>query len=139
MRDRSKILFGNRFKKNPPATHSEIRNVEMSLGCSFPESYSDFLMEANGGFGCIGKDGYVDIWPIELVAERRVSYQFDRYLPNCIPVGSDGGDEALVIRFVGNSVSFGYVPFMNLKDEYYKEIEVDFWNVLEIIGEGSDI
>jgi hypothetical protein len=124
------------FTKEPPASREDIENYELQLARHFPASYCEFLLEANGGEGSIGESGYVMLWPLHALEENLKGYKFDRYVPDFLPIGSDGGGEALVIDYRTNPHRLGYVPFSDLQYESFVPISANFWDALRIIGEG---
>ena len=117
----------------------EILDAEKVCGRSFPKSYKEFLLQRDGGEGPIGEDGYIALWPVESIAKNREEYGFATFLPDFIPIGSNGGDEALALQFAGNSVWFGYVPWVDLNAASFRRIADDFWLALERIGEGTAV
>jgi hypothetical protein len=128
--------FDGRFRKNAPSPPNKLDEAEQAVGCIFPDSYRQFLLSANGGVGCIGTDGYIDLWPVERVVGAFHDYQFDVYAPSFVPIGSNGGNEAFVIKHSGSYSSFGYLPFDSMEDGDFVEISQDFWTSLSDIGKG---
>src|SRR5688572_14787245 len=89
--------FGSKFEKNPPISEEELLEFQKDINFQLPASYKEFLRASNGGEGFVGVDGYVALWPVEMILRNRLSYEFDKCLPDYIPIGSNGGGEALVI------------------------------------------
>jgi len=128
--------LGADFDKESPASISEIDMCEIQLGRRLPPAYREFLLEANGGEGPIGKAGYLALWPIHMLQEKLKAYQFERDVSQFLPIGSDGGNEALVIDYRAEPNWLGYVPFGDLQYESFVPISTNFWDALRIIGEG---
>jgi hypothetical protein len=128
--------FGSKFEKNPPISEEELLEFQKDINFQLPASYKEFLRASNGGEGFVGVDGYVALWPVEMILRNRLSYEFDKCLPDYIPIGSNGGGEALVIRRRGNSATFGYIPFSDLTENSFIEIDQEFWRTIALIGEG---
>jgi hypothetical protein len=76
------------------------------------------------------------LWPLHALAEKLTGYQFDRYAPDFLPIGSNGAGEALVVDYRTDSHQLGYVPLSDLQYESFVPISTDFWDALRIIGEG---
>ena len=129
--------FDPRFKLRPPAIENDINNVEAMLGHSFPKSYRDFLMLSDGGEGFVGDEGYLSLWTIKTLLEHRRGYGFDKNLPNFIPIGSNGGSEAFVIKYSGNSANFGFIQFADTNEIDFIDLHDDFRGALRIIGAGK--
>jgi hypothetical protein len=125
------------FSKSIPASPEEVSKVESSIGVNFPSSYKQFLFHINGGEGNIGEKGYIVLWPVEQISSNIKNYEFEKMFPSYIPIGSNGGGEAFVIKFSGNYATFGYIPFMDLNDENFVEIDKDFWKAIDLIGQGK--
>lgn len=128
--------FGSKFEKNPPISDEELSEFQKHINFQLPASYKEFLRASNGGEGFVGANGYVALWPVEMILRNRLGYEFDKYFPDYIPIGSNGGGEALAIRRKGNSATFGYIPFSDLTENSYIEIDQDFWRTIVLIGEG---
>ena len=43
----------HKYQLNPPASLADVEDFEQQLGCTLPEAYRSFLLQAgNGGAGC---------------------------------------------------------------------------------------
>jgi len=129
--------LGQKFIRTRPSSMGEILEAERDCGRSFPQSYKKFLLRSNGGEGPIGRNGYIVLWPVGSIAKKREKSGFATFLPDLIPIGSNGGGEALALQFAGNSAWFGYVPWVDLNTASFIRIADDFWLALEKIGEGT--
>lgn len=130
------IDFGSKFEKNPPISDEELSEFQNHVNFQLPASYKEFLRKSNGGEGFVGANGYVALWPVGMILGNRLGYEFDKFLPDYIPIGSNGGGEALAIRRKGNSATFGYIPLSDLTENSFIEIDQDFWRTIALIGEG---
>jgi SMI1 / KNR4 family (SUKH-1) len=119
-----------------PATEDEINALEKELGRNLPNSYREFLRSSNGAEGFVGNEGYIVLWPIEKLVEHRQGYEFDKHLPNLIPIGSNGGSEAFAIKYSGNSANFGFIQFADTNQDSFVELHENLIEALKIIGEG---
>ncbi len=64
-----------------------------------PFAYLTFLRETNGselGVTDTGGDS-LNIWPTEEIQLRNEDYNIQKHLPQCIAIGSDGGDDAILL------------------------------------------
>jgi hypothetical protein len=114
-----------------------LKAFEARLASALPESYTRFLLFSNGAEGPVGSAGYIQLWAIQDIEVRRAGYQFDSFLPQFLPIGSDGGGEALVIAMHRVPMSFGYMPIIGMAEDDYVEIGTDFGDVLAAIGAGK--
>lgn len=78
-----------------PATRSEIRLAEESLGSSFPDSLRDALLESNG---VEGEYGLGLLWPVSRIVSENLSFRNnaefrDIYMPfDCLLFFADAGN-----------------------------------------------
>lgn len=131
-----KLNFDPRLILTSPASETEIREAEDKLSCYFPASYKEFLQLSNGAEGFVGDKGYIALWPVEKIEPNRIGFQFDKNLQNLIPIGSNGGSEAFVIRYLGNSVCFGFIQFSDSDASSFIPLDEDFFQALKLFGEG---
>jgi hypothetical protein len=125
------------FAKQSAASELEISACEDDLKRRLPESYREFLFEANGGEGPIGNLGYLQLWPVKDLRGKKELYQFTRYAPELIPIGTNGEGEALAIDYRSHEHWLGYVPFADLRYQSFVPISTNFWHALRIIGLGG--
>lgn len=129
--------FGEDFVFSPGSTIESIKQAEDVVGIQFPEEYQKFLLNANGGEGFLGSTHFLKLWSIEEMIASFFGYGFSNQLPGFLPIGTDGGGEALAIRLKGNSVVFGFVPFADLVEENFISIAKNFDEAIRLIGEGK--
>ena len=84
----SKALF-QEFEFRTP-TDFQITEVN---GIPLPEEYLTFMHKHNGGEGCIGKNLYVHLYPLEKLIKINTGYEINTYFPDCCIFGTNlGGD-----------------------------------------------
>ena len=88
----------------PPATPEAIEAVVRALG-PLPSAYVMFLHETNGAeFGSTDRDGdCLVLWGCEELAPYNESSELRESLPNCLAIGSDGGDGAVLLVRTGGA------------------------------------
>jgi hypothetical protein len=129
--------FGSDFRTCAPASAAAIRDIEKQCPTKLPDSYRDFLSTSNGGEGFIGIGGYVVLWSAEAVLDQRSKYEFEVYLPEFLPIGSNGGGECLVICFMGQNPVFGFIPFIGMSETSFHPFGRSLWEALDRIGEDT--
>lgn len=82
--------FLRSWQLNAPASEQAIRDAELSLNCSLPLDYIQFLRDQNGGEGFIGNH-YLIIWKVEELASHNAAYEVSKYAPGLILFASSGG------------------------------------------------
>jgi hypothetical protein len=106
-----------KFDKNAPASISDIRQFEMTLGRPLSADYTAFLLYANGGEGWVGDNGYISLWPLEEILEANKSCGFDEFAPHLLAFGSDGGGEAFAFNMRVNEMPVVMVDYIAIEDE----------------------
>jgi len=134
----SQFLFDPKFKTNSPTDMAQIAMLESIIGRSLPSQYRNFLAVSNGGVGALGPKGYIDLWSVARILETMKNFTPLKFQPEFLAVGSDGGSEMVVIKYTGNEVIFGYMPFADFKAENFVELGNDFKSSLESIAMGSE-
>ena len=56
-----------------------------------PQEYLDFMNDCNGGEGNLGKNAYIQIYPLEELDEVNRDYEIQEYLPGYFVWGTDLG------------------------------------------------
>jgi len=102
------------FAREQPAGKEDIESYERRSARDFPASYREFLLEANGGERPVGESGYLMLWPLNAIEDHLKGYQFDLYAPEFLPIGSDGGGEALVVDYKTEPHQLGHIPVGDL-------------------------
>jgi hypothetical protein len=87
------------FRVQPaPASTKQIAELQAAVG-QLPQAYVAFLLESNGAeWGVTDTEGdCLAMWSAADVLELNEAYQVQRYLPSALAIGSDGGDDALLL------------------------------------------
>lgn len=81
---------------NPPASDGEIAALIRSCG-PLPAAYTRFLSLANGAESCVNdREGdCLALWATGEIAGLNEDYAIQRYLPDLLVIGSDGGGDAI--------------------------------------------
>jgi len=97
-----KELFG---VQSAGATSQELVDLQTALGFALPDAYLSFLRETNGAQWGIHDTGgdCLALWQTGEIVRMNQDYQIQRYLPNVLAIGSDGGDDAIVFSKVSLS------------------------------------
>jgi hypothetical protein len=89
-------------RKAPGATAAQIASLTSWLGHEIPGAYRDLLAETDGAetwwdaADGHGRESLV-LWSTGEVPELNEAYEIGRYLPGIVAIGSDGGDDAIVL------------------------------------------
>ena len=90
------------WHKEAPASDGDVTKIQaevrLFVGHSIPEDYISFLRWANGGEGTIG-GVYVSLWPTQELVQLNKDYQVDKWMPNALVIGTDGGSKAYIFDF----------------------------------------
>ena len=78
------------FLLNMPAGTAALSAI---AGLGLPTDYLDFLSQADGGEGFLHNDAYVVLWRAEEIVPFNRDYEVQRYAPEVILFGADGGGE----------------------------------------------
>jgi len=93
----NKAYLSQYFELRIPSTPSQIHDVEMQAELSFPKEYADFLLITNG----LNSSGCLALHEVEILPERNVEYEVQKYLPGYFMIGDDGGGQAILINAAG--------------------------------------
>jgi hypothetical protein len=91
------------FKQwTPGATEAQIARLTGWLGHDIPETYRDLLRRTNGAEAWWDADdgeggGPLVLWSTEEIPELNEAYEIRRYLPGAVAIGSDGGEDAILL------------------------------------------
>lgn len=83
----------------PGATVQELAALQKTLGYALPDAYLSFLAKTNGAEWCIhdGNSGdCLAMWEVNEIVTMNQGYQIQRWLPQVLAIGSDGGGDAIV-------------------------------------------
>lgn len=95
----------NEFEFNVSYNGGDIEKIN---GVVLPKDYIEFMKKHNGGEGDIGSTWLV-LYPLEELQDVNADYEVEKFLPNHVIIGSDGGDEFYGIDSKGNYFN---VPMM---------------------------
>lgn len=78
----------------------DLADLQAMLGYTLPNAYLSFLAEANGAELGIHDSGgdCLALWQVNEIVTLNGDYQIQRWLPNVLAFGSDGGDDAIVFN-----------------------------------------
>ena len=118
--------------KQPGATPEQLATTEHVLGYSLPTDYCAFMAWSNGGEGELGEE-YLDLWPLDEIAQLNEDYRIARYLPNVLAIGSDGGDKcyAFDYRHTPSAPALVKVGFGDLDPTSIRVVGADFRRGIE--------
>jgi len=118
--------FKNKEDRNlffPPATNTQIKELESKLECALPQDYKDFLLTTNGFDGFIG-DFYAVFEPVDKIFECTEN-NCSEFFPWAIYIGSNMNLEMFVIDKRTNPYTYGLLPFI-ADDEDFIPLSNDF-------------
>jgi hypothetical protein len=83
----------------PPATDSATATLRRWLGRDLPPQYLAFLQESNGVELGVHDEGgdCLCLWSATDVPDLNATYSIQRWLPDTFAIGSDGGDDAILL------------------------------------------
>ena len=102
-----------------------IKEIEEAFKIKLPQDYIEYMKNNNGYTGMI-KEEYYDIWKLEDIIPRNEAYQVQKFFPNLIYFGSNGGDEAFAFD-KSNNMCIVSIPFIGTEDN--KIVIADNFNV----------
>ncbi|MDQ1835215.1 SMI1/KNR4 family protein [Massilia scottii] len=108
-------LIRDKWHTKPPATSTEISEVEQAMAVKLPADYVELLSWSNGGEAKIGT-AYISIWPVQDVPRRNLSASITKYMgARFIGIGTNGGDELYALDYTDNKEpTFAIVPLGDL-------------------------
>ncbi len=115
------------FEFNAPYEGEEIRSVN---DVTLPVQYLDFMKKHNGGVGDIGETWFL-LYGLEELQEINEAYDIERFLPDHIIIGSNGGGELYGIDSKGNYFN---VPVL-IEEEYISYLGNDIEKLPDRINE----
>lgn len=82
----------------------KISEIEKKLCMIIPKVYRDFLLENKDmNFN----DGI--LYDVDAIEERYITFEFNKYAPNYVPIGNNSGDYELVMKSGINVTKFGFL------------------------------
>ncbi len=132
----SAIKYLTDFSLNQGASDRALACLETLTPTELPNNYVDFLREANGGEGFIGKE-YLILWRIEELELFNREYEVERYAPGIFLFGSNGSGEAF--GFDTRSVPYKVVqvPFIGMDIKYATPVANGFIDLLKRMSESD--
>ena len=82
-----------------PCAAESIGQLESALGHGLPKQYKELLLQTDGAEWAIHDDegDCLLLWPTVELIERNADYEIQRWLPDVVAIGSDGGGDAIVL------------------------------------------
>ena len=108
-----------------PANAADVDRLSASVGVALPIDYLDFLREHNGGEGFIGGN-YIIFWKAQELADFNREYEVEKYAPNILLFGSDGGGEAYGFDTQSSAMPIVRIPFIGMERRYATPVAKDF-------------
>ncbi len=128
------------FRVNePPLTPDAEQLLRLWFGQPLPTVYVTFLRETNGAkLGRHDRDGdCLQLWRAEEIPDFNRMYEIQKYLPGTFAIGSDGGDDAILLDMTASGdqdawpvirVGFGALA----RDEFFQQASsFGAWAALE--------
>jgi len=113
------------------AAESSIRSVQEQLGVALPAEYLDVLRHHNGGEGFVGAGRYLQLWPIEDIAEHNRTLEAAQLVPSAVLFGSDGADDLYAIEVHGEQVDYVVYPAIGLSRRFREYLAGSWEEFLE--------
>jgi hypothetical protein len=114
-----------------PASISDIEQVQSELAVGLPDDYVAFMLRSNGAIGPVGETGYVNLWPINELAELNQEYRAGEFAPGLLLFGSDGGGEAFAFDRRNSAMPIVGVPFVGMSLNEVRPIAPTFAEFLK--------
>jgi hypothetical protein len=80
-------------------TETELKKFESASCIRLPEQYAEFMKVTNGGEGHIGKNSYVQLFPLQDLMSINQAAATNRFAPGLFIFGSNGMGDILRIRY----------------------------------------
>lgn len=84
------------WETRPGASLETIRQVEGELGVKLPADLAELYQFSNGASGTLGRS-FLQIEPVEGIADRTDDYDFAETAPDYVLFGTNGGAEGFAI------------------------------------------
>lgn len=105
------------FVANGPLDESEINRCRQEIGRDLPADYLEFMQITNGGEGFVGGE-YLMLWELKDLAPFNREYEAEKYLPDVMLFGSNGGGEAYGFRTTVSGPEVVQVPFIGMAPKH---------------------
>ena len=100
-----------------PSTDAKIKEVETKLGKGFPEGYIKLLKQTDG----FASDE-VRLYSVNEIEERNLTYEVDKYCPEFINIGDDGGGSAILVKSAAFAESKVYLVGHGVMTSQFMEV-----------------
>jgi hypothetical protein len=71
-------LFDRFERAEEGAAPEALANAGKRLSIDFPADYVAFMQQSNGGEGFVGKEGYLQLWPVETSSRTTLTTTWPR-------------------------------------------------------------
>jgi len=102
------------LKLNPGASHTLIDQAPRDIGGTLPSEYLEVIERANGGEGFVGGGGFLELWPIEEIAEVSAANEFEQSASGLVPFASDGGGNVFAFDRHSPATSIVELPLIGI-------------------------
>jgi hypothetical protein len=100
--------------QNPAPAEHELQEFLNNIQFNLPDDFLDFYKKANGGSIYFSED-FVNLWRLADIEKLNKDYNVDKYAPDFLIFGSDGGDTAYAIgKLTGHIYE---MPFIGMSNE----------------------
>lgn len=123
----------DKIELNPPCLSEDIKEVERSLGFTFPKEYLYFLLKSNGGEGWIGENSYLLLWKVDEIVSLNKAYEVNEFAPGLILFGTDGGLDAYAFDTRDEITLIVEIPFIGMDLREVKNCGNTFEEFLEYL------
>lgn len=130
------LLEKYEFQKRNLKSEIKIESVESHFKEKFPDDYI-FYLENYLEFEDFVNVEYVKLWSLENLIEINESYEIQKYIPNVIAIGSNGGGEFIGIEFMERQINRVILTPTILDEESNIEIGNNFSDFLERLDQGK--
>lgn len=111
------------------ADDKTIAEVEKTFNFKFPSDFLTFLKNTDGAEGPIGKNGYISLWSLKQMVVLNDEYFVNKYKPNLMLFGTDGGGEGF--GYNKDDSSIVQIPLIGIGTDPYINISYSFTDFIE--------
>jgi SMI1/KNR4 family protein SUKH-1 len=122
----------SQMNRNPGASESSLKEAQARLQILLPADYVAFMSEANGATGFVG-NSFLNLMPIEELANRRERLKSDKHTPGLLIFGSDGGGMAYAFDTRSNPMPIVEMDFVTIDVNKAKVRAVSFVEFIEYL------
>ena len=105
-------VFSRNHRIPSGAAPHDIADLERAIGRQLPDDYKGYLASCDGGTHEVGSE-YIELWPTREIPTLNSGYAIQRWLPELVGIGSDGGGKCYALNYGADSQepSLVRVPF----------------------------